>query len=893
MAWQVYAEALHARLKYQSAAEHFTAAAEYINPKENLESASTSRFMENKEKIDSAATKKKSKQHANDLSALLSRGSIATSALIDAAVQDDETASQSSQGVAAEEEDEAVQELYTQSNGKEDASDSAAEAEIANAHVSNAPADAPVHQEAKAEGSKAKQTTAAGGEGSCNACPAAAALADGCTSLRDADDVQSNANESAASQLEQEHSKFPPALKALEGVVVLLSGLSKECYNGATAKVVGYNETNGRFVMLLVDTEHANRKIQVKPSNITPKPRANTVSIPGNFQDLAFDPENDILLTHIVAPGPNGDLKGFQEQVQEAVNASSKLAYDLNNIVSKDKIGSGADFSESLSETLKANNLDPGRVGQLFDKLQGMLGDKADDMGTDDLGTDNRLEIEEILEHEPLTLDSPNGSAGEKIDEVADEDDALTTHVDRQSVNRAISSEVPSTISQFDVGDHIRLHGLGKAYYNGLEGSVIEVKRQAGRIGVRISSTKTAGELDETAKVEVFGKELSVKPENLEKLMPRVITPNYKPDAAEQLVQSNIIKGVEPAPLSADTAQKTPRIKTPFGYLEAVVGPSGAAALAASGGGGMNGDVTLQDLDGSLRIDDIARGNSNAVADTEPSFEDLLQSFKDEDEARKNKKSGSKGALEEGAPVATSPDGPAKRKKKKKKKKKSAAASAAADGGSSMLADGQNDKAVPVASTAATSPKTGTLTGIRQREIRAKRETMDAKEDDHSLTLQDVADYEVFVQGMIDAMEGEKQQLQRKYRMAEAKLKHTRDSRRIRVLGEEIDNLKRREQRFNGDVAYVNEEVERFHNSPAFKVGSQHSSLAERCSCAACTCRHTDTSSLAIQCFVFSDVNALLCPLRTCDRGANSSGGALYLCPAAADGAVSRAGQFC
>ena len=79
---------------------------------------------------------------------------------------------------------------------------------------------------------------------------------------------------------------------------------------------------------------------------------------------------------------------------------------------------------------------------------------------------------------------------------------------------------------------------------------------------------------------------------------------------------------------------------------------------------------------------------------------------------------------------------------------------------------------------------------------------------------------------MIETMEGEKQQLQRKYRMAEAKLKHTRDSRRIRLLGEDIDNLKRREQRFNGDVAYVNEEVERFHNSPAFKASPPCISVA-------------------------------------------------------------------
>ena len=47
--------------------------------------------------------------------------------------------------------------------------------------------------------------------------------------------------------------------------------------------------------------------------------------------------------------------------------------------------------------------------------------------------------------------------------------------------------------------------------------------------------------------------------------------------------------------------------------------------------------------------------------------------------------------------------------------------------------------------------------------------------------LQDVADYEIFVQRLVKSMEADKQVITRKYRMAEAKLKISRDPKRIQV----------------------------------------------------------------------------------------------------------------
>jgi hypothetical protein len=42
------------------------------------------------------------------------------------------------------------------------------------------------------------------------------------------------------------------------------------------------------------------------------------------------------------------------------------------------------------------------------------------------------------------------------------------------------------------------------------------------------------------------------------------------------------------------------------------------------------------------------------------------------------------------------------------------------------------------------------------------------------------------------------------------------------ALSAEIDALKRREKRFNKDVAVINREVDTFHASPAFKMARKH-----------------------------------------------------------------------
>ena len=748
------AEALHVQEDYTSAAEHFTKAAEYVNSTLNLKSASSSQRMV-RTGISTGKLLSKSDDGTKRRGALpkpYNRHEEArmfvSDPVSDPAVQDDETASQSSQGVAAETDtdDDTEQDLFTEPKEEEAAgiwskTVEPADSKDSKSGTDSSPSSLDIERPHEAAQSVADQ------QGSAEECKAPSPA-----EIDSPDRLDLKAEQSAATdttgQSEPDHTKFPPALKALQGVVVLLSDLSKECYNGATAKVVGYNESNGRFVMLLMDTENANKKIQVKPSNIK-FTHCPTPVIPTNYNPFRRKPKSD---------------RAIEEE--SGKEASEDALVSTSENVSENPFHS-YEAAEYLAETLKANNLDPDRVEKLFDKLHGLLGDTPGDVTPA-----NRIKIEKILEKEPLTLDrslppnlAPFAAFAKqqqqqrqrqrqllepKIEEL-DGEEAVVIGVDRQVVNRSPpSADTMALVDQFDVGDRIRLHGLGKAYYNGLEGSVIEVKKSTGRVGVRISSTKAA--LDEATKVEVFGKELSVKPDNLEKLMPRVITPNYKPEPEVRVEQSHIVPGqreglnpLSPTPSFCDASSnvRAPRIKTPFGYLEAVVGPSGAAALAASGGGGMNGDVTLDDLDGSLRIDDIARGKSGATQNSEASFEDLLQQFKDEDEARKNKKSGSDKPNQGAKSLSDESSGT---KKKKKRKKKKAASLAVPD--LSVAVDEFRDGAGETSTASPkSSPKSVTLNGIRQREIKARRDTMDAREKDHLLNLQDVADYEVFVQG--------------------------------------------------------------------------------------------------------------------------------------------------
>jgi hypothetical protein len=222
--------------------------------------------------------------------------------------------------------------------------------------------------------------------------------------------------------------------------------------------------------------------------------------------------------------------------------------------------------------------------------------------------------------------------------------------------------------------------------------------------------------------------------------------------------------------------------------------------------------------------------DDDVIDEEDLSFEDLLQQFKDEDEHRGKPKAAKSPKAESGGGDGGDHTADGAKKKKKKKKKTggvstaaaAAAGATAAAGAAGAAGDESGEAAAANAAALVAMAAADGAKGDRQKQVQLRRDVMDLKEKANTLSLQDVADYEVFVQTLMRTMEEDKVQIQRKYRMAEAKMKIGKDTKRVKLLAEEIDSLKRRETRYNFDVAFVNEEVERFHSSPAFNLAREH-----------------------------------------------------------------------
>ena len=137
-------------------------------------------------------------------------------------------------------------------------------------------------------------------------------------------------------------------------------------------------------------------------------------------------------------------------------------------------------------------------------------------------------------------------------------------------------------------------------------------------------------------------------------------------------------------------------------------------------------------------------------------------------------------------------------------------AAAAGRGGGAAAAASKRSPAVPSAATP------------RQKAMTAKRDAMVRKQVVNALSLQDIVDYETYIQGLVKTMESDKAQLERSLKMAEAKIRLARDPRRAHALNNEFEKMRRRGQVFNEDVIAITSEVERFHASAAFEQARDH-----------------------------------------------------------------------
>lgn len=240
----------------------------------------------------------------------------------------------------------------------------------------------------------------------------------------------------------------------------------------------------------------------------------------------------------------------------------------------------------------------------------------------------------------------------------------------------------------------VKLHGLKTVRYNGLRGEVLDWIRTSDRYLIRV-----------TAEGAWKGKELLLKETNLAVV---------GADEPELSAASSSTSDEAPAP-SEPAAE--PVVKPPPPEPK----PQPAPPVNP-----------VQDEAKKFDAEEI-------------SFEALLQQFKDEDAMRCGEKGAHRAASITEGDQADGAESKPKRKKKKKKSK------APVDGNeSSATGVGSHHGAAQGASTASISTlnnvKDDGTAGSRAKLIRARREEMMQKEREDKLSLQDVADYEIFVQ---------------------------------------------------------------------------------------------------------------------------------------------------
>jgi hypothetical protein len=522
--------------------------------------------------------------------------------------------------------------------------------------------------------------------------------------------------------------RFPKELQVLDGTQLVLRRLSNETYNGAPCVPVEYNYDNGRIVVHITEGHLVGKKIRVKPINL----------LAVTSQDL------------------NAIQKKAQEDSEQFLHAAfSNLAMDSKAASSAKLRLAAAQMGLSEDEAAHALSLltqitpesakDVARIIANAVPDQSLMAESVEMSLKGSTGAGIRYPYQTTTE--PKIVDVDDDDQQLASDFIARATASISTSAAAADLLQDATLASAKPTEGCEVGKTIRLRGLTKDFYNGLE-AVVCSGLVSGRVCVRI------------------GKLAEMTP-------PRLAAPT---DAAQIEGAEILVKPSNMEPISVTSSVKEP----PAGLI-----------------GGL-----LSQIDDDEVIDE-----------EDISFEDLLLQMKEEDENRGKPKGPrspkAKSGGGEGDDAATTPEGGKKKKKK--------AGAGTATGGSETAANAATNAAALSALAAADGAR-----GDRQKQIQLRRDAMDLKEKARTLSLQDVADYEVFVQTLVRTMEEDKVHIQRKYKMAEAKMKMGKDTKRVKSLAEEIDSLKRREKRYNTDVAFVNVEVERFHASPAFKLARGH-----------------------------------------------------------------------
>eukprot|EP00462_Mataza_sp_D1_P022362 CAMPEP_0175141862 /NCGR_PEP_ID=MMETSP0087-20121206/12389_1 /TAXON_ID=136419 /ORGANISM="Unknown Unknown, Strain D1" /LENGTH=266 /DNA_ID=CAMNT_0016425421 /DNA_START=91 /DNA_END=891 /DNA_ORIENTATION=- len=87
-----------------------------------------------------------------------------------------------------------------------------------------------------------------------------------------------------------------------------------------------------------------------------------------------------------------------------------------------------------------------------------------------------------------------------------------------------------------------------------------------------------------------------------------------------------------------------------------------------------------------------------------------------------------------------------------------------------------------------------------------------------TLSMQDIADHKQFLQNVMGVLNNRKAKLQKRFTVISALLKNSKlDSKRHSKFSAELSQMHQSEKNFNEDVGYLNNELQAFESSPAYK----------------------------------------------------------------------------
>eukprot|EP00041_Stephanoeca_diplocostata_P027194 m.745980 g.745980 ORF g.745980 m.745980 type:complete len:965 (-) comp23131_c0_seq3:64-2958(-) len=276
-------------------------------------------------------------------------------------------------------------------------------------------------------------------------------------------------------------------------------------------------------------------------------------------------------------------------------------------------------------------------------------------------------------------------------------------------------------------------------------------------------------------------------------------------------------------------------------------------------------DTTLDD--GDLLCGD---GLGDDVDDTDfVTFEELLQQFKDEDEAKRKKKlNRKKSKLQTAQPTTNTHKDPtaaaqdpgatdipveakssvaqSKSKRKRNRKKANATKRVGAQNRDAMASKGggiekcQAKETAPSKSAGKSDVEPmdrqqrshndrpvvttkGTLDRLpRIQRLKARHAELDQMFHDKTLTLEDMIDYEYFIQEIGNSIGGDRTRLIQESYDAQAKLCATRNPRRSELLKQQIKGYSRRELELRDEIVRVGQDVEKFYLSPTCEEHRRH-----------------------------------------------------------------------